>query len=65
MTTWNNQAKTGEQGQGWFAGQSDLTAGIRYDPVSGNRVFAGFIGQSAVWTNIAKTISLLLIINLI
>lgn len=51
MTTWENIAKTGEQGQGWLAGDSDITAGMTIEPVSGNRVFAGFIGQSATWSN--------------
>lgn len=64
MTTWENIAKTGSQGQGWLAGDSDITAGMSIEPVSGNRVFTGFIGQSATWTNIAKTISLLIIISI-
>jgi predicted butyrate kinase (DUF1464 family) len=64
MTTWNNLAKTGEQGQGWVAGQVGITAGAILDPVSGNKVFAGFIGQSAIWSNIAKTISLLIILSI-
>lgn len=64
MTTWEKIAKTGEQGQGWLAGDSDITAGMVTEPVSSNRVFAGYIGSSAIWTKIAKTISLLIIISI-
>jgi hypothetical protein len=64
MTTWQNIAKTGEQGEGWLAGDSDITAGMEIEPVSGNKVFAGYIGQSATWNNIVKTISLLIIISI-
>ncbi len=55
MTTWTKESKTGSAGQGWLAGQSDITAGIRYDVTTGNQVFAGYIGQSVTWTNINKS----------
>ncbi len=54
-TIWQNQPKAGGEGQGWFAGEADITAGIVTDPSTGLRVFAGWLGEGQSWMNQTKT----------
>ena len=62
MTTWDNIEKSGTIGGGWFYNEANLEYNQLIDPDSGNPVYYDGLGVSSSWTNIPKTISLLLIL---
>ena len=65
MTTWGNLEKTGALTGGWQYDEPNLTYDQLIDVDTDNLVYYDGIGLLAVWTNIAKTISLLIIISTI
>ena len=50
MTNWILPTKAGTIGQGWEAGQAQLTAGAVSDPITGLTVYAGQLGVTVGWT---------------
>lgn len=65
MTTWENLEKAGALTGGWQYEEANLTYDQITDIDTGNYVYYEGLGMLTTWSNIAKTISLLLIINLI
>jgi hypothetical protein len=57
---WDNQEKSGTIGGGWQYDEPNLTYDAMLDPDTGNPVYYDGFGIDTSWTNITKTISLLL-----
>jgi hypothetical protein len=62
MTIWDTIEKAGTSNGGWTYDEDNLEYDQLIDPDSGNKVYYNGVGTSVAWTNIPKTISLLLIL---
>jgi len=64
MTNWDNQEKTGRGNGGWKFNEPNLTFNQMFDPDTGNIVYFNGLGLTVTWTNIAKTVSILLALSI-
>lgn len=65
MTTWDLQEKSGTGIGGWTYNEPNLTYNQLLDPDSGSPVYYNGFGNTATWTLLTKTISLLLTLSII
>jgi hypothetical protein len=64
MTTWDFLEKTGISGGGWTYDEGNLAYDDLQDPDTGNVVYYNGFGSEAVWSLLAKTITVLLVLTI-